>query len=62
MELHLVSKFVRQVEHAVFSSAVEENSYIMQIILNWTQNGKGKKVTQQNKRLVRHFITSKMLC
>jgi hypothetical protein len=39
-----------QVEHAVYSSAVEENSAIMQIILKWNQNGKGKKMTQNKTR------------
>ena len=39
-----------QVEHAVYSSAVEENSALMQIILKWNQTGKGKKLTQNKSR------------
>ena len=46
-----------QVEHAVYSSAVEENSAIMQIILKWNQNGKGKKQIQnKNKGLVSYVL------
>jgi len=38
------------VEHAVYCAAVDENSAIMQNILKWSRNSKGKKLTHSKSK------------
>jgi len=48
-KIKTLSDTTELVEHAIYSTAVEENSAILQTILKWNQNHKTKKFTHKSK-------------